>query len=86
LLPGQSEWRLFFSPHGYTAWRTREMDAITGPVLGGPIIKPFPPSPPIGAVGGVNADGELWADFVVPAQTIESTPDYRKRPGPQLQR
>ncbi len=86
LLPGQSEWRLFFSPHGYTAWRTREMDAITGPVLGGPIVKPFPPSSPIGAVGGVNADGELWADFVVPAQTIESTPDYRKRPGPQLQR
>jgi hypothetical protein len=86
LLPTDSDWRLFFSPHGYTTWLTRQMDAITGPVLGGPIVKRFPPCPPVGAVGGVNDDGELWADIVVPAQTIQSTPDFQERRGVELQR
>jgi hypothetical protein len=85
LLPGESDWRVFFSPHGYNQWRARKMNAITGPVFGGPLVKDFPASPPVGAAGGVK-DQELWADFVVPAQTIRAFGVYRRPRGLQIQR
>ena len=43
LLPNEADWRAFFSPHGYTMWKTRESAAIVGTeVIGGPIVKGFP--------------------------------------------
>jgi hypothetical protein len=85
LLPGDSDWRLFFSPHGYNRWLARKMNAITGPVFGGPLVKDFPASPPVGVAGGIK-DQELWADFVVPAQTIRALSVYRQPRGLQIQR
>jgi hypothetical protein len=85
LLPGGSDWRLFISPHGYTRWRARQMSAITGPVFGGPLVKQFPASPPIGAAGSVSERG-LRADFVVPVQTIRALGTYRQPKGIRLQR
>jgi hypothetical protein len=78
LLPRQSDWRLFFDPHGYNAWHRRQTDAMTGPVLGGRPAKDFPSSPPIGAAGGIR-DDELWLDVAVPAATIQSAGEYRKK-------
>lgn len=78
LLPERADWRLFFSAHGYTHWLKRQMDAVLGPVIGGPIVDEFPSSPPIGAAGGFEA-AEFWADVVVPAATIESTAMFLKK-------
>jgi hypothetical protein len=76
LLPQQAQWRAYFSPHGYTKWSARRMDAIVGvPVIGGPLVKEFPATPPIGAAGGVR-DGEIWVDFGVPAETIQGAGTY----------
>jgi hypothetical protein len=81
LLPQEGDWKLYVSPHGYNRWLSRQMDAMTGPVFGGPIIKEFPASPPIGIVGGAK-DYELWIDAAVPAETIQSAGTYlqNKRP------
>jgi hypothetical protein len=76
LLPQQADWRAFFSPHGYTHWSSRQMNAIVGvPVVGGPLVKDFPMSPPIGATGGVH-DGRLWVEVSVPAETILGASEY----------
>jgi hypothetical protein len=85
LLPREADWRAFFSPNGYTKWNARKMNAITGPVFGGPLIKEFPASPPIGAAGGVN-ERELWADFAAPVQTIRALGAYRQPKRLQIQR
>jgi hypothetical protein len=85
LLPPQADWRLFFSPHGYTKWLARQMNAITGPVFGGPLVKEFVDSPPIGGAGGVR-ENEVWAEFAVPAETIRAIGIYRRPKGIQLQR
>ncbi|HEY3394521.1 MAG TPA: hypothetical protein VGK58_17550 [Lacipirellulaceae bacterium] len=85
LLPREADWRVFFSPNGYTKWHARKMNAITGPVFGGPVVKEFPASPPIGAAGGVN-ERELWADFGVPSQTIDALGTYRQPKGIRIQR
>lgn len=85
LLPREADWRVFFSPNGYTKWNARKMNAITGPVFGGPLVKEFPESPPIGAAGGVNEHG-LWADFVAPVQTIRALGTYRQTKGLQIRR
>jgi hypothetical protein len=61
------------------------MNAITGPVFGGPLVKQFPASPPLGAAGGIGERG-LWADFVVPAQTVRALGIYRQPKGIRLQR
>jgi hypothetical protein len=79
LLPQQAEWRAYFSPHGYTTWSARKMDAIVGvPVIGGPLVKDFPQAPPIGAAGGIR-DGEMWIDMGVPLETIQSTGIYLQK-------
>ncbi|HJQ78787.1 MAG TPA: hypothetical protein VJ828_02475 [Lacipirellulaceae bacterium] len=85
MLPREADWRVFFSPNGYTKWHARKMNAITGPVFGGPIVKEFPASPPIGAAGGLNERG-FWADFAVPAQTIHALGTYRQPKGIRIQR
>jgi hypothetical protein len=70
LLPKQADWRAFFSPHGYTTWKSRESAAIVGTeVIGGPIVKEFPAAPPIGIAGGVTS-GEFWMDIAMPADTM----------------
>jgi hypothetical protein len=69
LLAGEPNWRLYFSLDGYNGWLKRQMEAIVGPVIGGPIIRPFPASSPIGAAGG-SADNAVWAEVAVPADTL----------------
>ncbi len=78
LLPSEADWRLFFSPHDYNKWKRREMDAITGPVIGGPLVEEFPLSPPVGLAGGIRS-GELWIDAAVPAETIHSAAIHLKK-------
>jgi hypothetical protein len=71
LLSGDSDWRCYLSLDGYNHWLKRQMDAIVGPVIGGPIVRPFPEVPPIGAVGGMT-DDTAWAEFAVPADTLRA--------------
>jgi hypothetical protein len=79
LLPEQAAWRGFFSPHGFTTWSTRQMDAIVGaPVIGGPLVKEFPVTPPIGVAGGIRGE-ELWIDIAVPAETIRGAAEYLQK-------
>jgi hypothetical protein len=90
LLPPESAVRAFFSPYGYNRWLRRLMDAMVGTnVIGGPLVKEFPASPPIGLAAGVTGR-ELWADVAIPAKTIEAVGPYFKarqaRPRIQLQR
>jgi hypothetical protein len=76
LLPDDAQWRAFFSPHGYTSWSARKMDAVVGvPVIGGPLVKQFPTSPPIGATGRIR-DGELSIDIAVPRETVHAAGSY----------
>jgi hypothetical protein len=75
-LPEEADWRLFFSPHGYTNWSARQMDAIVGvPVIGGPLVKEFAATPPIGAAGGVK-NKVLWAEVAVSAETTRGAGEY----------
>jgi hypothetical protein len=69
LLTGDADWRLYFSLDGYNHWLKRQMEAIVGPVIGGPIVRPFPESPPIGAAGGA-AQNMVWAEVAIPADTL----------------
>jgi hypothetical protein len=69
LLSGESDWRLYFSLDNYNHWLKRQMEAIVGPAIGGPIVRPFPESPPIGAAGGA-AQNMVWAEVAVPADTL----------------
>jgi hypothetical protein len=78
LVAAKREWQVFVSPHGYTEWMRRQMDAILGAVIGGPVVPDFAVSPPVGLVGGV--DGQVvWAEMAVPAQTIRAAGKYLKR-------
>jgi hypothetical protein len=79
LLPDEAAWRAFFSPHGYTTWAARQMDAIVGaPVIGGPLVKEFPATPPIGVAGGIRGE-ELWLDIAVPLETIRGAAEYLQK-------
>jgi hypothetical protein len=69
LLVGESDWRLYLSLDGYNHWLKRQMEAIVGPVIGGPIVRPFPASPPVAAAGGTTHD-MVWAEVAVPADTL----------------
>jgi hypothetical protein len=72
LLPPSAGWQVFFSPHRDYDWLRRETALIVGvPVIGGPLVKDFPASPPIGIAGGLR-NRELWFDVSVPAATIKS--------------
>jgi hypothetical protein len=75
-LPEKAAGRIFLSPHGFTSWKAREMAAIVGTeVIGGPLVKEFSASPPIGVAGGLNND-ELWLDIAIPAETIRAAGTY----------
>lgn len=78
LVAAKREWQVFFSPHGYTEWMRRQMDAILGAVIGGPVVPDFAVSPPVGFVGGV--DGQIvWAEMAVPADTLRAAGKYLRR-------
>jgi hypothetical protein len=90
LLPPESAVRIFFSPSGYNRWLRRLMDAMVGTnVIGGPLVKEFPVSPPIGLAADATGR-ELRADVAIPAKAIEAAGTYWKarpaRPRIQLQR
>ncbi len=71
LLPADADWRLFFNPHDYYQWLRRQTDALVGvPVIGGPLVKDFPASPPLGVAGGIRGS-ELWIEAAAPAETIK---------------
>jgi hypothetical protein len=78
LLPASADWRLFFSPHHYNQWYRRQMEAITGPVIGGPIVKEFPPASPVGFAGGVRGR-QLWIDAAVPVATMKSAGSFLQK-------
>jgi hypothetical protein len=78
LVADKREWQLFVSPHGYTEWMRRQMDAILGAVIGGPVVPDFAASPPVGFVGGV--DGQIvWAEMAIPADTLRAAGKYLRR-------
>jgi hypothetical protein len=75
LLTGDSDWWLYFSIDGYNRWLKRQMEAVVGPVIGGPVVRPFPASPPIGAAGGAT-NNTVWAEVAVPADTLRGIGDF----------
>jgi hypothetical protein len=79
LLPAESDWRIFVNLHRYFDWVGREASAVVGvPVIGGPLVKSFPASPPIGIAGGIR-DDEVWLDAVALGPTIKSADTYLTR-------
>ncbi len=79
LLPAEADWRVFIDPHAYFAWRQREAAAIVGvPVIGGPLVREFPDSPPLGIVGGIR-EGELWLEMAALAPTLKSADVFLNR-------
>jgi hypothetical protein len=75
LLAGEPDWRFYFSLDGYNRWLKRQLEAIVGPVIGGPIVRPFPESPPIGVAGGA-AENTVWAEVAVPADTLRAVGQF----------
>ncbi len=79
LLPAESDGRLFLDLHRYTDWMQRESAALIGvPVIGGPLVREFPASPPLAVAGGTR-NGEIWLDAVGLAPTIRSADLYFTR-------
>jgi hypothetical protein len=78
LLDADTQWRVFFSPHGYSELLARQMDAILGAVIGGPVVPQFPVSPPVGFGGGVDAQ-VLWAEVAVPVETLRGYSKYSRQ-------
>ena len=82
LLPTESDWRVFFDPHRYFDWERRQAMAVTGvPVIGGPLVRAFRESPPVGIAGGFR-DQELWVDVVALAPTLKSAYEFLTPPKP----
>jgi hypothetical protein len=76
MLPADADVRAFVDLHRYFDWKRREMMAIIGvPVIGGPLVREFPASPPVG-VACAFRDGELRLDAAVLAPTIKSADGY----------
>ncbi len=87
LLPAESDWRLFFDPHRYFDWERRQAMAVTGvSVIGGPLVRAFRESPPVGILGGFR-EQELWIDVVALAPTIKSAYEFLTpmKPRPKIQ-
>jgi hypothetical protein len=78
LLPPESDWRLALNPQGHSRWMKRQMDAVLGPVIGGPMIREFLSAAPITAAGGFRPQ-EFWADIAVPAETLSASAQYLHR-------
>ena len=80
LLPAESDWRVFVDGYRYLDWQRREQAAVVGvPIIGGTLVRDFPPSPPVGIAGGFR-DGELWLDAAALPPTLKSA---RHVPDPQ---
>jgi hypothetical protein len=75
LLSDDSDWKLYISIDGYNRWMKRQMEAVVGPVFGGPVVRPFPASPPIGAAGGATGSA-MWAEVAVPADTLRGIGEF----------
>ncbi|HEX5471784.1 MAG TPA: hypothetical protein VFW73_07845 [Lacipirellulaceae bacterium] len=76
LLPADADWRLFFDPHRYVDWEQRLATATIGvPIIGGPLVRTFRDSPPIGIAGRFQ-NRELRLDAVALAPTIKSAFDF----------
>jgi hypothetical protein len=75
LLAKPSDWRIYVSPHGYNESLKRQMEAILGPVIGGPVVPDFPASPPVGVAGGVEGN-VVWTELALPAETIRGIGAY----------
>lgn len=69
LLSPDHAWFVCVSPSGYTSWLKRQMDAVLGAVIGGPIVPQFPVSPPLGFAGNVHGN-VIWVEAAVPIQTL----------------
>jgi len=79
LLPVEADWRLFIDLHRFADWSRREAGAVVGvPVIGGPLVREFPASPPVGLAGGFRG-GELWLDAAVPSLTLKSADTFLAR-------
>jgi hypothetical protein len=74
-LRDDAAWQAYFSPPGYYSWFKRQMDAMAGDVIGGPLVKDFPASPPLGAAGGVDRN-VVWAEVAVSADTLRHAGVY----------
>jgi hypothetical protein len=75
LLPDPAAWRVLVDPNGYTRWMKRQLDAMLGPVIGSPMVRDFPASPPVGIAGGFGPQ-HAWADIAMPADTIRGAGEY----------
>jgi hypothetical protein len=51
---------------------------VLGPVIGGPMIREFPASPPIGLAGGFERR-QLWIDAALPAETLRAASRYHRQ-------
>ncbi len=78
MLAVDGAWRLYFSPHGYSELMRRQLEAVLGQVIGGPIVPQFPESPPIGVTGGVGGRS-VWAEVAVPVDTLRGYGKYSHR-------
>jgi hypothetical protein len=78
LLPREAAMRLFLSPHGQSEWHRRQMEAMNGAVIGGPVRREFPNSPPIGFSVSI-LENELRVDAAVPRETSEAAGEVHKK-------
>lgn len=70
LLSDDSTWQLFLSLSGYSEQLRRQLDAVIGAVIGGPIVPEFPQSPPVGFAGG-STGRFVWTEMAVPVGTLQ---------------
>lgn len=75
LLSPDRAWYVGVSPHGYTTWLKRQMDAVLGAVIGGPIVPQFPPAPPV-AVAGSAEENAIWLEAAVPIETSRAAGQF----------
>jgi hypothetical protein len=79
LLPAEADWRIFIDGHRYFDWQGREKAAVIGvPVIGGPLVRDFPASPPVGIAGGFR-EGELWLEVATLGPTLKSADIFLNR-------
>jgi hypothetical protein len=78
LLSPNNGWFLCVSPSGYTSWLKRQIDAVLGEVIGGPVVPQFPTSPPIAFVGNVHGN-VVWIEAAVPIQTLRGAGQFWRR-------
>lgn len=75
LLSEGADWRLYVNLHDYNRWLERQMDAVLGPVIGGPVVRKFRETPPVAFVGGTDAQF-LWCELAVPVETLHALRVY----------